>query len=91
MHLYDEEQQTVFARMLGDEVVTIAFNNDSKPATIDFDVRDTGLPNRATPFTGIAPSGGAVRVESGRIKVTLPPRTAAVYVWRVGDGSETQP
>jgi glycosidase len=43
IQLYDEEQQTVFARVLGDQVVFIAINNDTKPANIEFKYSDAGL------------------------------------------------
>jgi glycosidase len=91
LHLYDDEQQTVFARALGDEVVIIAFNNDTKSATFDFGISETRLPEGSTPFNGMGQNGDGLRVEGGRVKVTLAARSASVNVWRVGDGSEKRP
>src|ERR1700759_5356830 len=44
LQLYDEEQQTVFARVLEGQAVIIALNNDIKPATFEF---ETGALNLA--------------------------------------------
>jgi glycosidase len=87
VQLYDEEQQTVFARVLGRDVALVVINNDSKQATLDFDVRETGLLEGATPYNGVAPHAD-VRVVNGRIKMTMPARSSAVYIWQIGDGSE---
>jgi glycosidase len=43
VHVYDEEQQTIFARVLGNQATFIVFNNDTKPATIKFKLSDAGL------------------------------------------------
>jgi glycosidase len=43
VHVYDEEQQTVFARVLGDQAAFIVFNNDTKPATVRFKLSQAGL------------------------------------------------
>jgi neopullulanase len=83
VQLYDEEQQTAFARMLGDEVAIIAFNNDTKPATLDIDVSATGLSENATPFARLSEVGRAPRIENGRLVLSLPPRVASVNIWRL--------
>ncbi|HYO63376.1 MAG TPA: alpha-amylase family glycosyl hydrolase [Pyrinomonadaceae bacterium] len=44
VHVYDEEQQTVFARTFGNHTVFLAFNNDTKPASVRFKFGDAGLP-----------------------------------------------
>jgi glycosidase len=84
--LYDEEQQTVFARALasgsGSPViftsVFIAFNNDTKPATIEFSARQAGVADGATFEDRLGTVKDVTKVESGKIKVTLPPRSAAI-------------
>ncbi|HEY9282018.1 MAG TPA: alpha-amylase family glycosyl hydrolase, partial [Pyrinomonadaceae bacterium] len=91
-HLHDEEQQAVFARSLGGDVALVAFNNDTKPASLDFGVREAGLPEGATPWDGMGvPGGGGPRVENGRVRLSLPARSAAVTLWKIGGGSGTRP
>jgi glycosidase len=90
VHVYDEEQQTVFARTLdGYPPVFIAFNNDTKPATVDF---DAGLLRH---FYGPIPPAlldnmklvdrlevvkSFVRSTGGKVRLTLPARSASVIV-----------
>jgi len=78
LHLHDEEQQTAFARVHGDETVVVAFNNDTRPATFSVGVRGTTLAegqmlvDRLENFRRLAP------VENGKLQVTLPARSSAV-------------
>jgi glycosidase len=81
-HLYDGEQQTVFARTLaGHAPVFVAFNNDTRPATFDFDVSRFGDPDRMllTDSLGAARDIGRA---GGRARLTLPARSAGVIVAR---------
>jgi glycosidase len=75
--LLAEEQGYVYARVLAESVVVVAFNNAAAPATLDFSVRDLGFGDGDTltdRLAGVAP----VRVEAGRVRLSLPARAAAV-------------
>ncbi|MFN2415632.1 MAG: alpha-amylase family glycosyl hydrolase, partial [Pyrinomonadaceae bacterium] len=80
VHVYDEEQQTVFARVLGGEAVFVAFNNDTKPATFEFDVTAAANVRDAMNIADrLGVIEGVTRVSNGRMKVTLPARSASVF------------
>jgi glycosidase len=81
LHLHDEEQQTAFARLHGRQVVITAFNNDTRPASFDLDVRAAGLPEGAHAEELLDVVRTGVRVENGRLRVTLPARSARMYGW----------
>jgi glycosidase len=82
LHVYDEEQQTVFARQLGDQTVFIAFNNDTKPATIKFKLSDAGLDPHArlTMRHDYLGTGGprAERTHGDDVELDMVPRSAAI-------------
>jgi glycosidase len=81
LQLYDEEQQTVFARLLeGWPAVVVALNNDTKPADIVFDATPAGLRGGENLIDRLGVIKGATKVLSGRVKVTLPARSAAILV-----------
>jgi glycosidase len=97
VHVYDEEQQAVYARTLdGYPPVFIAFNNDTKPATFDFDV---GLLQGTYAPTSTARSGGTTLVDmlgvvkslpvnNGQARLTLPARSASIIVPTVPAGTQ---
>ncbi|MGB8510570.1 MAG: alpha-amylase family glycosyl hydrolase [Pyrinomonadaceae bacterium] len=79
IQVYDEEQQTVYARVLGDQVVFVAINNDTKPATIEFKFSDAGIPPGARlverhDFVG----GIGARIQGDDVKLTLPARRETI-------------
>ena len=78
LHLYDAEQQTVFARGTGGAAVLVAFNNDAKPATFRFGVREAGLPEGARLADRLENFKGAALVRDGAVEITLPARSSAV-------------
>jgi neopullulanase len=82
LHVYDEEQQTVFARRLGNETVFIAINNDTKPATIKFKLSDAGLsPNARVTIRHDYLGGGGPRAERTHgddVELDMAPRSAAI-------------
>jgi glycosidase len=80
IQLYDEEQQTAYARVLGSEAVVIAINNDTKPASFEFDVTAAGLPEGAKLFDEFNVAKGLTKVTNGRARVTLPARSAAMIL-----------
>jgi neopullulanase len=84
VHVYDEEQQTVFARTLGDQTVLIAFNNDTKPATVKFKFSHAGLDPSGRNVTRHDYLGGAgvsaERIRGDDVELDMLPRSAAVIV-----------
>jgi glycosidase len=82
INLYVSGQQYAYARQSVTGVVVIVINNDTKAATVDFDIGPTGLSDGTALVDRIGAAGG-VRVEGGRMKVTMLPRTAAVFT-RIG-------
>jgi glycosidase len=79
LHLYDEEQQTVFARVLGGQSVIIAFNNDSKPATFEFETDKANITDGLNLADRLGVIKGVTRTASGRMRVTLPARSASIF------------
>ncbi|MET0625670.1 MAG: alpha-amylase family glycosyl hydrolase [Pyrinomonadaceae bacterium] len=82
VHVYDEEQQTVFARRLADQTTFIAFNNDTKPATIRFKLGDAGLDPEGR-YTmrhdGLGKGGNPGMRQSGDdVELQMSPRSSAV-------------
>ncbi|HEY0080267.1 MAG TPA: alpha-amylase family glycosyl hydrolase [Pyrinomonadaceae bacterium] len=75
--LYDAEQQYAYARTTGTSSVIVVFNNDTKPATISFDVTGVGVSRDAklAVHLGTASRGS---VKDGMLQITLPARTATI-------------
>jgi neopullulanase len=74
------EQTWAYARVLGDQAVVVAFNNGTTAVDLEVAAAEAGWKD------GIAVEdrlgGGSARVADGRLRVSLPARTAAVYVPR---------
>jgi glycosidase len=81
LNLYDEEQQTAFARTFGSQTVVVVINNDAKPATFRFGVREANVPDGAEVEDRLGTVRGKVRAESGTLRLTLPARAASICVW----------
>jgi glycosidase len=81
LNLQVEEQAWAFARVATAGSVLVAFNNAGSPASLDFDVRVAGLTDGATLVERLA-GGPDARVAGGRLRLTLPPRSAAIYSLR---------
>jgi len=79
VNLYDEEQQTAYARVLGDEAVVVAVNNDTRPATFEFDVTAANIPDAMNLADKLGGLNAVTRVSNGRMKVTLAARSAAFF------------
>lgn len=79
VHLVVTEQTYAFARLTQTQSVILVFNNDTKPATIEIPIAaarlDDGMILRDR-LNGISDAP----VEGGKIRVTLPPRSAAILV-----------
>ena len=81
INLYVSSQQYAYARKTKTGVVVVVVNNDSKVATIEFDVGPIGLADGVSLFDRIGSLTG-VRTSGGKLKTTLSARSAAVLVPR---------
>jgi neopullulanase len=83
VHVYDEEQQTVFARVLPDQTTFVAFNNDTKPAAVKFKLSHAGLDPKARRTMrhdglGLGSNPGA-RMSGDDVELEMSPRSVAVF------------
>lgn len=79
VNLLAEEQAYAFARTAGDGVVLVAFNNGKEGAGVDLPVAGLGI-GEAAVLRDRLDIGPEAKVEGGRLRLMLPPRSAAVYV-----------
>jgi glycosidase len=79
--LYATEQQYACARVTDRASVIVVFNNDAKPATCEFEVAAAHLADGTALSDRLGAIAGA-RVESGRLKVNLPARSASILAAR---------
>jgi glycosidase len=80
-NLYVKDQQYAFARISKTGSAIIVFNNDRKEASFSFDVSDIGLADGIVLVDQLA-KNPQLRVESRRLNVTMPPRSASIFVPR---------
>src|SRR5882724_10370277 len=81
INLHVSEQQYAYARKVRSELAIIVVNNDTKSTQIEFDVSHTGLPNGAILPDQMRVSRDVI-VNNGKVTVTLPERSAAIFRWR---------
>jgi glycosidase len=79
VNLYVSEQQYAYARTSRSGAVVVVINNDEKAAEIEFDVSRAPLTNGAALHDRLNMSGDVV-VRDGKLRVSLPKRSAAVFV-----------
>jgi len=83
LDLVDEEQQFAYARLTDKAAVIVIFNNDSKPAEVNFDIsfisRQIGVDATLADGLGKLPD---IKVNDGKVKATIPARSAGIYVTR---------
>jgi neopullulanase len=78
VNLYVSEQQYAYARIKDNDAVVVVFNNDDKPAEIEFD-----LPRSRVQWKQLYDrlrEGESVTVIGGTFRSTLPKRSVAIYV-----------
>lgn len=80
-NLYVSDQQYAYARRTNGSTAIIVLNNDTRPSSIDFEVVPMKLADGTRLFDCLEVIG-EVRVDNGRLKVNLPPRSAAILVER---------
>ncbi len=78
LNLHVAAQQYAYARTTDRSSVVIVINNDTKAASVEFDVSPAGLTDgaRLTDRLGVSPD---VRVANGKLKTSLPARSASVF------------
>ncbi len=79
LDLLDEEQQMAYVRATDKQAVLMIFNNDTKPATVSFDVsmiQQFGMNSILTDRLGKISD---TKIESGKVKFTIPARTAGIF------------
>jgi neopullulanase len=82
VQIYDDEQQTVYARVLPEDRVLVAINNDTRPATIEFNVRDAWFAlDEELEFSTLM-HAAQMNFDHDRIRMTLAPRSAAILTGR---------
>jgi glycosidase len=81
INLYVSEQQYAYARALSGNAVVVVINNNSKTSEIEFDVSRAGLRN-GVPLIDALNVSRDVLVRDGKLRVSLPQRSAAVFVSR---------
>ncbi len=81
INLQISDQQYAYARKTRAAVVVALINNDSKPANFEFAVGPAGLAD-GTSLVDRLGSLADVHISNGRLKATLPARSAAVLVPR---------
>ena len=79
INLYVAEQQYAYARVLPNSAVVVVINNDSKTSEIEFDVSRAGLRNGVSLIDALNVSRGGL-VRDGKLRVSLPQRSAAIFV-----------
>lgn len=79
LDLLDEEQQLAFARVTLKGAVIVVFNNDTKPADINFDVSMIKTISGNAVLTDQLGKLGDVKVTNGTVKLSMPARTAAIF------------
>jgi hypothetical protein len=78
VNLYVTAQQYAYARVTDRASVVILINNEAKPATVEFEVARAKIVEdaRLTDRLGVA---GDVRITDGKLKATMPARSASVF------------
>ncbi len=79
VNLHVSEQQYAYMRKTTNNTVVIVFNNDTNAAEIEFEVPRAGLAN-GTSLTDRLGVSRDVVVSDGKLRVSLPKRSAAIFV-----------
>jgi glycosidase len=77
VNLYVAAQQYAYARVSDSASVIIAINNDTKPATLEFDVSRAHIADGAR-LTDRLDASADARITDGKLKVSLPARSASI-------------
>ncbi len=77
-NLYVSEQQYAYARLTTTSSVIVVINNATEPAELEFEVRTANLADGTTLRDRLDTSKDVV-VRNGKLKLTLPQRSAAIF------------
>jgi glycosidase len=77
VNLYVAEQQYVYARVTRDSTALVAFNNDDKPVSFEFDPSPAGL--RLFHRYNNSLGGAQIFVSDRKLRLNLPKRAVAIY------------
>lgn len=78
VHLLADDTAYAFARVNDGPGVVVAFNGGAQPLLLDVAVSEAALAEGARLREAL--SGTEARVQAGRLRIELPPRSSAVYV-----------
>jgi neopullulanase len=81
VNLYVSDQQYAFARRTATDSVIVAINNDARPAAIEFSVAEAGFADGVVLKDALG-SLDDLRIESGKLRIDLPARSAAMLARR---------
>jgi glycosidase len=81
INLVATAHQYVYARSIMNASVIVAFNNDTKSATVEFNVGDMMLPNSTTLVDRLGNVSNS-RVTNGMVKFEMPARSSAILTPR---------
>ena len=79
LDLLDEEQQMAYVRATETEAVLVVFNNDTKPANVQFDVsmiKPFGMNSTLTDRLGKLSD---VKINNGKVSFSMPARTGSFF------------
>ncbi|HBE82745.1 MAG TPA: alpha-amylase family glycosyl hydrolase [Pyrinomonadaceae bacterium] len=81
LDLFDAEQQYAYARLTDKEAAVVIFNNDTIPAEVVFDISfiSKQIATDATLRDALG-SLSDLKVNDGKVKATIPARSAGIYV-----------
>ena len=81
LDLFDAEQQYAYARLTDKEAAVVIFNNDTRPAEVVFDISfiSKQIATDATLRDALG-SLSDLKVNDGKVKATIPARSAGIYV-----------
>lgn len=78
LDLHDGEQQLAFARVTDKQAVIMVFNNDTKPAEIEFSVEDVKQIQPNANLVDWLGKIGDAQIINGNLKISLPARSASI-------------
>ncbi len=81
VNLYVAPQQYVYARKSSNAAVVVVINNDAKAADIEFDASPLGFMDGTSLIDRLG-TVSAVRMTTGKLKVRMPERSAAILAQR---------
>ena len=81
LDLFDSEQQYAYARLTDKEATVVIFNNDTKPAEVNFDI--SFISKQIATDAELKDALGNladIKMNDGKVKTTIPARSAGIYI-----------